>query len=63
MPVKTELKERPTFRLLLSACAKGAWKDASCDWIEEKQDGAVEVIATRSDGNRLALEYADPADR
>jgi hypothetical protein len=43
--------------MLLSACENGAWKGASLDWVEEKQDGAVEVIATRADGNSLALEH------
>ncbi len=57
MPVKTEPKERPIIRMLLSACEDGAWKDASLDWVEEKQDGAVEVIATRPDGATLALEH------
>ena len=57
MPVKTEPKERPIIRMLLSACDNGAWKDASLDWVEEKQDGAVEVIATAPDGATLALEH------
>lgn len=57
MPVKTEPKERPIIRMLLSACDDGAWERADLDWVEEKQDGAVEVIATRADGTRLALEH------
>jgi hypothetical protein len=42
--------------MLLSACDNGAWKDASLDWVEEKRDGAVEVIATalRRGGRRAA---------
>ena len=55
MPVKTEPKERPIIRMLLSACGDSAWKNASLDWVEEKQDGAVEVIATAPDGATLAL--------
>jgi hypothetical protein len=43
--------------MLLSACDNGAWRDADLNWVEEKQDGAVEVIATRADGTRLALEH------
>jgi hypothetical protein len=43
MPVKAEPKERPIIRILLSACENGAWRDADLDWVEEKQDGAVEV--------------------
>jgi len=34
-----------------------AWKDASPDWVEEKRDGAVEVIATALSGATLALEH------
>ena len=57
MPVKGEPKERPIIRMLLSACDNAAWKDAHLDWVEEKQDGAVEVIATATDGRKLALEH------
>jgi hypothetical protein len=57
MPVKAEPKERPIIRMLLSACDNGAWQSADLDWVEEKQDGAVEVISTRADGIRLALEH------
>jgi hypothetical protein len=57
MPVKAEPKERPIIRMLLSACDNGAWQQAQLDWVEEKQDGAVEVIATRTDGRQLALEH------
>ncbi|MGA2215347.1 MAG: hypothetical protein ABSH31_18885 [Bryobacteraceae bacterium] len=57
MPVKAEPKERPIIRMLLAACDNGAWQHAQLDWVEEKQDGAVEVIATRTDGTRLALEH------
>jgi hypothetical protein len=57
MPVKAEPKERPIIRMLLSACDNGAWQPAQLDWVEEKQDGAVEVIANRTDGIRLALEH------
>ena len=57
MPSKTEPKERPIIRMLLSACGACAWKDASLDWVEEKQDGTVEVIATGRDGATLALEH------
>jgi hypothetical protein len=46
MAVKTEPKERPITRMLLSACENGAWRGANLDWVEEKQDGAVEVIVS-----------------
>jgi hypothetical protein len=43
--------------MLLSAYENHAWESASLDWVEETQDGAVEVIATRPDGQTLALEH------
>ncbi len=43
--------------MLLSAYESDTWKGASLDWVEEKQDGAVEVIATGVDRTRLALEH------
>jgi len=57
MPVKSEPKERSLIKMLLSACDNGAWNSAVLDWVEEKQDGAVEVIATSADGRQLALEH------
>ena len=57
MSAKAEPKERLIVQMLLSACDNGAWQHAFLDWVEEKQDGAVEVIATRTDGTRLALEH------
>jgi hypothetical protein len=57
MPVKSEPKERPLILMLLSACDTGAWQQALLDWVEEKADRAVEVIATRPDGTQLALEH------
>src|SRR5258708_20389560 len=43
--------------MLLSAYENDAWKTASLDWVEEKQDGAVGVIATKADGVTLILEH------
>jgi len=43
--------------MLLSVYENDAWKTASLDWVEERQDGAVEVIATKADGVTLALEH------
>jgi len=57
MPVKSPPKERPIIEMLLSAYENDTWKGSSLDWVEEKQDGAVEVIATRADGKTLALEH------
>ena len=57
MPVKSQPKERPIIEMLLSAYENDTWKGSSFDWVEEKQDGAVEVVATRADGKTLALEH------
>jgi hypothetical protein len=57
MPVKSQPKERPIIEMLLSAYENGAWVGASLDWVEERQDGAVEVVATNASGNSLALEH------
>jgi hypothetical protein len=57
MPVKSPPKERPLIEMFLSEYENGAWKTAVPDWIEERIDGAVEVIATRADGRSLAIEH------
>jgi hypothetical protein len=43
--------------MLLSACDSNAWQDATSDWVADTLGGAVELIATRSDGMRLAIEH------
>jgi hypothetical protein len=43
--------------MFLSAYENDAWRDASLDWVEERQDGAVEVVATKTNGMKLALEH------
>lgn len=57
MAVKTEPKERLIIRMLRSACDNGTWWQASLESMEQKQDGAVEVTASRADGTRLDLEH------
>jgi hypothetical protein len=57
MPAKADPKERPIIKMVLSGCDNRAWKSVQLDWVEEKEDGAVEVIATAKDGRRLALEH------
>lgn len=49
--------ERPLIQMFLAGYEQGAWKDATLNWIEETQENAVEVIATRSDRKTLALEH------
>ena len=49
--------ERPLIEMLLVGYEQGAWKDAKRNWVEETEENAVEVIATRDDGKTLALEH------
>src|SRR5579872_5814521 len=57
MPVNHEPKERPLIRVFLSVYENERWKNANLRWLEEEQDGAVEVLATTSGGATLALEH------
>lgn len=49
--------ERPLIQMFLAGYDQGVWKDATLNWVEETQENAVEVIATRSDGKTVALEH------
>jgi len=49
--------ERPLIQMFLAGYEQGVWKDAALNWVEEAQENAVEVIATRSDGKTLAVEH------
>ncbi|MCI0718095.1 MAG: hypothetical protein L0338_03820 [Acidobacteria bacterium] len=55
--MKSVRKERPLIELFLSAYENDGWKNCAIDWLEDKQDGAVEVIAKKPDGTTLALEH------
>lgn len=57
MPVKQPPRERPLLTMFLTEYENGAWKSATWDWVEERIDGAVEVIAKRADCVRLAIEH------
>lgn len=51
-------KEQSLLTRFLRAYDKGTWADASLDWVDERIDGAVELVATRlSDGATLAIEH------
>ena len=53
-------QERWLLRRFLSVYDHESWKepDADYDWVEERAEGAVEVIATRvADGLKLAIEH------
>jgi hypothetical protein len=53
-------KSRPAdvlVHLFLSGYEDGAWKGCSVDPLDQRMDSAVEVLATRNDGRRLAIEH------
>ena len=57
MPVHSPRKERPLIELLLSAYQDDAYRECTLDWLEDTQDGAVEVLATNRAGETLAIEH------
>lgn len=51
-------KEHYLIARFLKAYEHGSWADAELDWLDERQDGAVELVAKRgSDGVTLAIEH------
>lgn len=51
-------KEHYLIARFLRAYEHGSWTDAELDWLDESQDGAVELVAKRrSDGVTLAIEH------
>ncbi len=56
MPTKPR-REKRLIELFISAYESDSWRGAHLDWLDERQDGAVEVLATRSDGKTLAIEH------
>ena len=56
MPAKPG-KEQPLLKRFISVYEKSTWAEAHCDWIDEREDGTVDLIATRSNGATLAIEH------
>lgn len=57
MPSKTG-KEHYLIGRFVRAYERGSWADAELDWLDEHHDGAVDLLATRSDdGATLAIEH------
>jgi len=50
-------REHTLIELFLSAYEHNSWVHCRRDWLEMKEDGAVEVLATRSDRKTLAIEH------
>jgi len=58
MPTKAR-REDLFIRLFVSAYEEDSWADADLCWLDQKVDGAVELLATRKlDGRTLAIEHA-----
>src|ERR1700681_953966 len=57
MPAKAG-KEQPLLKRFISVYQNDTWSDAHCDWVDEREDRAVELLATRSsDRATLAIEH------
>lgn len=50
-------RERPLIELFLTAYDDGAYRGCVLDWLEDREDGAVEVLATSATGQTLAIEH------
>ena len=50
-------REHTLIELFLSSYESDSWADCHRDWLEKKEDGAVEILATRADGKTLAIEH------
>jgi hypothetical protein len=51
-------RERPLLKRFLTVYDQGDWNDPEADWVDERADGAVEVVAKRKrDGATLAIEH------
>ena len=56
MPTKPR-REDALITLFLSAHEDDRWAVSKIDWLAQQRDGAVEAIATRPDGQTLAIEH------
>jgi len=56
MPAKAG-KERPLLERFISVYECDSWRHAHLDWLDERIDGAVELLASRGDGSSLAIEH------
>jgi hypothetical protein len=56
MPTKPR-REDILVTLFLSAYEDETWARATIDWLDQRQDRAVEAVARRADGQTLAIEH------
>lgn len=56
MPTKAR-RENVLINLFLSTYEDDTWAGCKIGWLDQQQDGAVEALATRSDGRTVAIEH------
>ena len=56
MPTKPRPHDN-LIKLFLAAYENDTWAGCDLNWLDQHQDGTVEVLATRSDGRTLAIEH------
>jgi len=56
MPTKARPQDN-LLNLFLSAYDDKTWANATLAWLDQQQDGTVELLATRVDGTTLAIEH------
>jgi len=57
MPSKSGRDDEVFVKLFVSAYENFAWKDSHICWLDQEQDGAVEALVTRPDGETMAIEH------
>lgn len=57
MPSKSGRDDEVFVKLFVSAYENFAWKDSYICWLDQKQDGAVDALVTRPDGETMAVEH------
>lgn len=57
MPAASERRERHLIRLFLSAYEDNAWAGCDIKWPEDAEVGGIDALATRMDGQMVAIEH------
>ena len=57
MPSRSGRDDQVFVKLFVSAYERFAWKDSQVYWLDQEIDGAVEALATRPDGETMAIEH------
>ena len=56
MPTESR-REHTLIELFLSSYENNSWAHCKRDWLEKKEDGTIEILATGLDGRTLAIEH------